>query len=306
MEYGFSKEANKVRFSSYTNLLALSIILIGLVTSCETESVGEAPNGAIIEVSSGRFTKRVLIEEITGTWCGFCPDAHLKIASILERYPDKACVVSYSVGDRQNISGTSDLTDELGGYLGVPAAAIDRFSRLDAVFSIYRNRWDSWVADALQIETAAVGVRISSEVVLREFPFGDLLRVEIWVAFAEDFHEPLALTAILIRDGIKQDQSNYYNDLMSSPLYQLGDPIPDYELHDTARQFLTSPTGNLIESSATIIGKGELLTFELDPLDDHESVRIVAFVHAVEDNEMQGRPVLNVRQSAIGEQQQWQ
>tara|TARA_B100001250_G_scaffold394833_1_gene399148 strand:+ start:1001 stop:1207 length:207 start_codon:yes stop_codon:yes gene_type:complete len=58
----------------------LKILLFGLLVfiGCEDETVS-------FEVSQvpSTFTKKVLIEELTGAWCGYCPDGYiLKVSRI--------------------------------------------------------------------------------------------------------------------------------------------------------------------------------------------------------------------------------
>lgn len=71
--------------------------------------------------------KRPLLEEFTGTWCGWCPRGYMGLLLLNERHPDDFVGASYHEGDVMTV--TEDYPVFVQGY---PAANIDRCHDTDA------------------------------------------------------------------------------------------------------------------------------------------------------------------------------
>lgn len=71
--------------------------------------------------------KRPLLEEFTGTWCGWCPRGYMGLLLLNERHPDEFVGASYHEGDVMTV--TEDYPVFVQGY---PAANIDRCHDTDA------------------------------------------------------------------------------------------------------------------------------------------------------------------------------
>lgn len=71
--------------------------------------------------------KRPLLEEFTGTWCGWCPRGYIGLLLLNERHPDEFIGASYHQGDVMTV------TENYPVYVfGYPAANIDRCHDTDA------------------------------------------------------------------------------------------------------------------------------------------------------------------------------
>lgn len=68
------------------------------------EYAGKTVNGNL-EVKE--FSPRVipLMEDYTGTWCGFCPQGFVVMERLHQSYPDKALLIAYHNGDPMAVSG---------------------------------------------------------------------------------------------------------------------------------------------------------------------------------------------------------
>ena len=71
--------------------------------------------------------KRPLLEEFTGTWCGWCPRGYMGLLLLNERYPDEFIGASYHQGDVMSI--TDNFPVDVQGF---PAANLDRSHDTDA------------------------------------------------------------------------------------------------------------------------------------------------------------------------------
>ena len=70
----------------------LSLLAIFIILGCEDEqkvySISEVPSV---------FTKKVLIEEFTGAWCGYCPDGAYRLENLINSNAENIIGVSTSV-----------------------------------------------------------------------------------------------------------------------------------------------------------------------------------------------------------------
>lgn len=119
--------------------------------------------------------KKLVIEEFSGIYCGFCPDGALKVEAILDKYPDQAVTVSIhssnTYSQPQNGSGHPDFRTVYGGGLqslsglaGFPAGMINRrvfsgMSQQGSSLAMSRNFWMS-AADQLIAENEQSPVNI--------------------------------------------------------------------------------------------------------------------------------------------------
>lgn len=106
-------------------------------------------------------THRPVLEEYTGTWCGYCPRGFAGLEEMNRRYPDRFIGISYHVGDAmQVVASENELPSYVAGY---PAAWLDRVAETDAycgdgtygVFGIDKV----WMAKASEMAPADVDVK---------------------------------------------------------------------------------------------------------------------------------------------------
>ena len=71
--------------------------------------------------------KRALLEEYTGTWCGYCPRGFVGLEHMHRLYPDDFICVSYHNNDPMEF--TSNYPNSISGY---PDAWLDRIHQTDA------------------------------------------------------------------------------------------------------------------------------------------------------------------------------
>ena len=74
-------------------------------------------------------TKRPLVEEYTGTWCGWCPRGFVGMENLNEEYGDDFCGVAYHNGDPMETISSTSFPNDVPGF---PAAWIDRTHETDA------------------------------------------------------------------------------------------------------------------------------------------------------------------------------
>lgn len=151
---------------------------------------------------------RVLLEEYTGFWCGWCPRGYASLEKLAELYPDEYVLVSYHNGDELEILSSSDFPSPVAGF---PTSYIERSQELDAYYGT--GSADFGIVNDLQkqsTEFANADIAINASLSAS----GNVVEVKTQVTFPYDVtNGQFALEYILTHDGLKDaswGQSNYY------------------------------------------------------------------------------------------------
>ena len=107
----------------------------------------------------------------------------------------------------------------------------------------------------------------------------------------------MKLAVYMIEDGLVYDQRNF------TSYYGAADPIRDFVHDDVLRRSLTNEFGDYIPSDEVGHGKtySKDFAYAIPGMYNKSKIKLVAFVTAGED-----RSIVNVRQSKIGETQDFQ
>ena len=216
-------------------------LLLLLVFSCEDSDI----NREFSETPTS-FTKKVLLEEFTGSWCGYCPSG----AEILQNLMNSYSVIGVALhsSDDMSIAHTSVL-ESFYPSSGYPSGMVDRIN-FDGIVGLNRGYW-SYITEQQLQKSAICGLAINSEI------SGDSVNIQIRSAFDTTMTmENYNLNVYIIEDDVQgegygYDQRNYYNDDAESSFYQLGDPIINYKHNQTLRKVLTNTYGNPFTSSSS-------------------------------------------------------
>lgn len=79
----------------------------------------------IVSATNSQAIKRVLLEQHTGAWCGWCVDGTVVMDEILAKYPDQVIGVKFHNGDGMVITEEGILAQQMG-LTGFPTGDIDR------------------------------------------------------------------------------------------------------------------------------------------------------------------------------------
>lgn len=217
--------------------------------------------------------RKIVVEDYTGTWCGFCPRVSGAIYSLIEETDDVAIVAIHetanSFPDPMHFDQVQLLKDAFN-VEGFPAARINRTSDWQTPHP------NSDVTSIAGLDTN-LAIALNSELTNNE------LLVQVNVVYEEGSSQGDKLVVYLLEDGILNDQVNYYNADTTSPFFELGDPIPNFEHNDVLRASLTSLLGNTIPNTEAL---SEYITsFTIDIPSEYvtQNLRVVAMVVG-EDN----------------------
>ena len=179
------------------------------------------------------FSKKAVVEDFTGTWCGWCPRLSYA-ASLVEEQTDKVFVVGVHNRDQMANSFGSALEQE---YIitGFPTAYIDR-----------ANKWQGNIEQALNAAEGTVNVGLAIESSLT----GSVLDFKVYQGFLENMTD-VKLVVYVLEDGILANQVNYtsyYGGVGSSGV----STIVNFEHNGVLRYAATDVMGDPTTSTAGV------------------------------------------------------
>lgn len=202
------------------------------------------------------FTRKVLAEDFTGAWCGWCPLMAYNLDSIAAAN-NRLIFVAVHDGQKTNPSGggydpfvttwAPPLEGQVpGGFAGFPTGLINRYTVTDQ-FNVGNS------AKLALSKPAEAGLQISTMLT------GSSLTATIKCGFRKDVTaQKIKLAVMLVEDKLKEPQVNYYDGSSyvppSNPLYSAGHVISDWEHNGVLRTYATDVTGEEIPSNNTTAG----------------------------------------------------
>lgn len=153
--------------------------------------------------------KRVLLEQHTGAWCGWCVDGSYIMDELQKDYPDKLIGVKWHSGDAMQLDVYQELSQSLG-VSGFPSGSVDR-----AVFNVggqgaimlSRSAWEQ--ASGFMMDEAP-----KVEVMLDNWYYNSATN-EVTIAVKcnvlEDIDNQIAFNALLCEDDVVGPNSSQWN-----------------------------------------------------------------------------------------------
>ena len=183
------------------------------------------------------FSKKAVVEDFTGTWCGYCPRLSYA-ASLVEEQTDKVFVVGVHNRDQMANSFGSALEGEFS-ISGFPTAYIDRANK-------WQGNQPSNIEQALNAAEGTVNVGLAIESSLT----GSVLDFKVYQGFLENMTD-VKLVVYVLEDGILVNQKNYtsyYGGVGSSGVSW----IVDFEHNGVLRYAATNVMGDPTTSTAGV------------------------------------------------------
>lgn len=218
-----------------------------------------AENGEELTTDSANFTvvvpvQRALIEDYTGTWCGYCPRLQSIIGDVMEMTDLVSAVAihkssSDSNPDPYEYEYIDDLVDAYNPFGEFPLGLINRtitWGDNDP------NTVLDYVGDDSQIAIAAKSRWNGSD-----------LNIDVRVASTVDLTNKKIVVAAL-ENELYHDQTSYLNDDPNSPWYQQGNPIPDYENNHVLRHAMTNIFGDPIPATDALTDYKKSYSMNMD------------------------------------------
>ncbi len=247
------------------------------------------------------FAKKVLIEEFTGTWCGYCPDGAYRMEEIIKDNPDRVFGASVHQGDPMQLPLYTTL-DNTFNVTGFPSGMVARVPYQGTV-PMNRGYWAT-ATNTILGQTAKCGLAIDARV------SGTDITVEVHAAFNAAISGTHNVTVYLTEDGVNKgtsyDQHNYYNADNTSPFYQLGDPIPGFKHNNVITKVLSADMGDAIPASFLVAGGHfeKTYTATLPAGTNTDRLHVIAFVNKTGASATT-HEVLNVQYTAANSIKGW-
>ena len=213
--------------------------------------------------------KKILIEQFTGAWCGWCVDGSLVMDSLVQEYPDKVIGVKFHNGDPMAIPEDA----ALGGFVGrsfFPSGAIDReFFNVEGTNAIALSRtiWRQAVESLLNKE-AKVEVSCDWYIDKAEERIVATIKTEFLVQMVEDVRLNVYICEDSVTGGSDYDQSNAYSNRQGHefhPYFSKPGIISGY-VHEKVVRFLAGGIAGIKGPlpAGILAGNEYEYTFEID------------------------------------------
>ena len=236
--------------------------------------------------------QNVLVEDFTGTSCGYCPPGNIIASDLQEGNPNRIVAVAIHAGslavpfgsqypdDFRTPEGEFYLLEQVGQDF-LPNGRINRLP--DATVVTSPTNWTNQVNNAL-LETAKVNLQMEANYVQEN----GHLNVHINQQWFQNATGTYNLVIMVLESGIISPQLWYNHD----PTY-----VPDYEHNHMLRTTLTGATGAIsIQNPTAGATKLFSITTDWNAAWNPENVDIVAFLTEGEN----GR-VMNVVRQKLSE-----
>lgn len=237
-----------------------------------------------------KFSRNVLIEDYTGTWCGYCPRVAYAIEQV-ESLTDKVIVVaahlsSQSTPDPYHNSTAVDLANAFN-VSGLPTATLNRTTTWN-----YPEPNNINQAVALTVNNADLGIALSPSV------NGNNLNVEVRVKIGELFTSSEAkLVVYLLEDGLIYNQTNY------TSYYGGTSTISNFEHNGVLRASFTNVLGDVIPSDQLSGGNVYTNTLSMSlpsSISNSNNIKVVAIVTETNNT------AINSREAHFGDTQSFE
>ena len=247
------------------------------------------------------YTKKVLVEDYTGTWCGYCPGMN-NVLNHFTSYSTNVIPVAIHCDDDPYQFQFQAQLQAVYETTGLPKAQIDRINPLQLYVENYVIDYCGTQATYYQEliqpylnETAPLGLSIDSEL------NGNNLQFEVKVGFVVDEIPNAKLVVYLLEDGLIYNQVNYFAGTGDPECPYSNSPqnIAEFEHNHVLKKVFTDVFGD--EIPASDISSNALYTKSFNVnlpnnIEDNQNLSLVAFVMGNENNE-----VINVQYAQIGE-----
>lgn len=267
-----------------TLALAFSVALVSCGGSSEDPTPAPTPTppagGGTV---AGKFTKNVLIEDYTGTWCGYCPRVAHAIDQVFAQNISAVAVAIHRGNDPYNFADASVLEAQIG-LQGYPTAMLNR-----------KTTWNSPEPSYINQVKNLTGTDANLGIAMKPSINNGNLNLDVKVKFASDM-SGLKLVVYLLENDLIYNQSNY------TSYYGGASTLVGFEHDNVLRASLTNILGDSMTGTTTA-GTVWTKNFSLAIPTNISNSSKLSFVAFVMD--YNGK-VVNVRKANLNDDQSFQ
>jgi thiol-disulfide isomerase/thioredoxin len=224
--------------------------------------------------------RNVVLEDYTGTWCGFCLKALVAIDSVKVLTPHVSVVAIHENGsnpDPMHFPQIDDLQAEFDVPDSFPQTQLNRTVKWNATppsSLIY----DYDVVTSIAGQETDLSVAISSQI------SGSTLSVDAKVIYRNGSEPGDKLVVYLLESGIIADQANYFNSNQNSPYFGMGNPIIGFVHNDALRNSLSGLFGDNIPETPAYEEYKKTYTFTIPSEYNANNLSFVVMVVKADNN----------------------
>jgi thiol-disulfide isomerase/thioredoxin len=221
--------------------------------------------------------KKVILEDFTGTWCGWCPEGTVILEQLAAANPTNFIPVASHNGDGLEIPDGAAIDNGLN-VTGYPNGAVDRFQFPgQAKIPMSRSLWTSSF-NTQKAKTAIVSVSFENAVKTGADTYSATVKVKF--SSAPTAGIPLKMNVYLLEDSIAATgalaQGNYSSNVQAG-----ADPLTNWFHNHTLRKALGGAWGfSTTIPASPVVGTtySENITFTIPAAWVAKHINVVAFV----------------------------
>ncbi len=244
--------------------------------------------------------RMVIVEDFTGTWCGYCPRGKTVLEDIEKTYPGKVIGMEVHSGDTYANTYSKAIIAGINPT-GFPMGSIDRFAFGGSEPFFDTGKWKPNTTTRLNTTSPVeVGMVTTYNTTTRA------LSVTVNTKFKAAASGDMRISCVLIEDGVvtpNDPQQNYMNTTVGDPWYGQGSSIPNYVHNGVARVNLATDswgtTGVIPATVASGASYSKTYTYTLPATMNAAKTYIVAFVskHGTANT---AREIMNANKVIVG------
>ena len=186
--------------------------------------------------TASAFTTKIVVEDLTGAWCGYCPRVSDKLETFKATAAGPNCIaVGVHAGggtDPFKYQYYSNMVSAfaVGGY---PAALLNRTGQWQESNGELTTALAKWAPMGLALESTVNGTNVTGKVKVK---------------FGINSGKPMKIVVYLIENGLVYPQTNYYSPSGGATphLYGGQNPITNFEHKGVLRRAATDIFGDVI------------------------------------------------------------
>lgn len=226
--------------------------------------------------------KKILAEEATGTWCGWCPRGAVFMDYMAQTYPNHFVGVAVHNDDPMAVPEYDAGETSFPGFTGFPSVIVDRDQLVDP------SQLEGTVLPRVEMPPAAL---LANKAEYDEN--SGLLTITLEASFQENVSGDYRLNVAIVEDNVTgtgsgYNQANYYSGGGAGPMggYEnLPDPVPASQMvYDHVARAILGGYDGVPNSLPASISSGEkhayTFTFTLLPAYDYDQIKIVGMLIA--------------------------
>lgn len=237
---------------------------------------------SFVEDQSTTFTKRVLIEDYTGTWCGYCPRVSEGIELVMAQTEYAVPVAIHRGNDPYNFSGASVL-ENLIGLQGYPDARLNRLTE----WTYPEPNNVGQVVEHTQGTLPTLGLAMTANV------SGGNVNLTVKTKFGKTM-TGAKLIVYVLENGLIYNQTNY------TSYYGGSSTIVGFEHNHVLRATYTNILGDEIPATQSVFDNIYTKTYSVAVpanVTNASNIEFVAFVVGTD------KRAINVRKAVSGDNQ---